>query len=233
VNELSNHPTEGKSRISNHLAIPVYTKERLKIYSINDLRLIQERHEAVGLFETVTMCREVIEEKQINEPTIKQRRKKIASNKEKDKSQPKSPRIRPKHSKAISWHFEDLGSPLNNIVWSWGSISKTKRDIFLRVWEDQIEHRDGEIIVRLTNHSKFKGSSNCGYRERNRHLDLIKNNHRGHILKCTARDVMKSPRKIKSYDKERIYPILRIIQIQGDDWGVLGIGQEVSRYLIS
>ena len=131
----------------------------------------------------------------------------------------------------MSWYFDDLGAPVLNIVWSWGALSREKRDVFLRVWEDEIQHKDGEIIVQLSLHSKFIGGRNYGYNERIKHIEYIKNNYRGFAVVCVAKDIKKSPRKIHSYDKEKIYPILRIITIDGDEWGVLGLRENLSQYL--
>jgi hypothetical protein len=228
VNNLGNHSGKGNDGSGYHLSIPVYTDEQLASFSIATLQHLKASHEGAGLIDTALRCLEFIEQKQLREPVVKRQRKKTASEGTEVTPKTKRPRVRPKNSKAISWHFEDLGAPLHNIVWSWGALSREKRDIFLRVWEDEIERIDGEIIVQLTLHSKFIGGKNCGYRERIKHIEYIKNNYKGFVVVCVAKDTKKSPRKIRSYDKEKIYPILRIMDIAGDQWAVLGTGIKIS-----
>lgn len=230
MNNLGNHSGKDNGGSGYHLAIPIYTNEQLASFSIATLEQLKKSHEGAGLTDTALRCLELIEEKKLQVPTVKRRRQKAINDEASVALKNKRPRVRPEHSTAISWHFEDLGAPLHNIVWSWGALSHKKRDVFLRVWEDEIEQRDGEIVVRLTLHSKFIGGRSPGYRERINHLEYIKNNYKGFAIKCLAKDIKESPRKIRSYDKDKIYPILRIIDIDGDQWGVLGAGEKISQY---
>ena len=166
MNNLDNHSGKGNGGSGYHLAIPIYTNEQLASFSIATLEQLKKSHEGAGLTDTALRCLELIEEKKLREPKVSRRRQKATNNEESIAPKNKRPRVRPKNSNAISWHFEDLGAPLHNIVWSWGALSREKRDVFLRVWEDEIQHKDGEIIVQLSLHSKFIGGRNYGYNER-------------------------------------------------------------------
>lgn len=224
--------TDGQGNTPKPLAVPEYTREQLIGYCISTLELLKERHEKAGLKNTALTCLEIIEEKKLQEQIIKPKRQRKINGESNSTQKPKSPRVRPKNSTAISWHFQYIAAPLHNTVWSWGAISEQRRDVILRVWSDEIKFIDNERLVQLTLHSRFAGGKNPGYHERLRHIELIKSNHKGYAVICEAADKNSNPRKIKSYDRERLYPITRIVKINGDDWGVLGEPIETSKIIL-
>jgi hypothetical protein len=223
--------TDSQGNPPKPLAVPDYTREQLIGYSISTLELLKERHEKAGLMDTALTCLELIEEKKLQEQIIKPKRQRKINGESNSTHKPKPPRIRPKNSTAISWHFQDIAAPLHNTVWSWGATSEQRREVILRVWSDEIKLMEDERLVQLTLHSRFAGGKNPGYHERLRHIELIKSNHKGYAIICEPVDKNSTPRKIKSYDRERLYPISRIVEINGDDWGVLGREILISHYI--
>jgi hypothetical protein len=223
--------TDSQGNPPKPLAVPEYTREQLIGYSISTLELLKERHEKAGLTDTALTCLELIEEKKRQEQIINPKRQRKINGESNSTQRPKPARVRPKKSTAISWHFQDIAAPLHNTVWSWGATSEKRREVILRVWSDEIKFVEDERLVQLTLHSRFAGGKNPGYQERLRHIELIKSNHKGYAIICEPVDKNSIPRKIKSYDRERLYPITKIFEINGDDWGVIGEPIEISKYI--
>ena len=113
--------------------------------------------------------------------------------------------------------FNLVGAPLNNTMWSWGAISD-RGDVFLRVWGDEMQTIENNRYVRITNFSKFKGTTNLGWMERLKHIEAIKNGASAFCFLCTAVDPSASPREIKFFDNQRQFVCGGLIEYEGDYW---------------
>lgn len=99
--------------------------------------------------------------------------------------------------------FEQLGAPLRNHLWSWGSLSPAGR-LYLRVWADRIKTSGGVTHVQITHSAGSKRSH--GWRERREHVERIRRNHSLPVfcIVCTARDPEATPRTIQDFDRDTI-----------------------------
>lgn len=112
--------------------------------------------------------------------------------------------------------FRELGAPLANARWSWGSV---RRDgvVFLRVWQDETEKRDGTLYVRVACELEDEGGS-LGYQERLRHIELVRQGAVCYLIICQADDIAAIPRKVKDFDCENVFRGGRIVRIDSDWW---------------
>lgn len=92
-----------------------------------------------------------------------------------------------------------LGANLANIRWSWGASNPQTNQLFLRVWDDQLNTLDGvERILLLA----ADWSPSPGYAERQRHVEALRNGAQGYGVVCTPRDIHASGRSIKRFDHD-------------------------------
>ena len=92
-----------------------------------------------------------------------------------------------------------LGVKLRNPRWSWGAIDPMTNSVFLSVWDCHIESvSDGERI--RVRHERMRKTPH-GYKERCRHLDLIRNGATGFGIVCTPKDTEAKSWQIKSFDE--------------------------------
>lgn len=118
-------------------------------------------------------------------------------------------------------YFERLGAPLRNNRWSWGAVRPTDGAVFVRVWKDQLmmEEHSGRPVGRLTRHAAYIGRTNHpGYRERLKHVDLIRNGVPCYLILCEAVDPKESPRKIRQFDTDQVFRGGQVKEIEGDSW---------------
>ncbi len=119
---------------------------------------------------------------------------------------------------SISSLFKDIGAPLRNIRWSWGGV-RSDGAVILRIWQNEIDPRGGRRWAQLTHHQAFLGrEKNLGYRERNRHVDLVKAGASCYLIICEARDVTKVPRVIKSFNGCELFVTGDHAEYQGNTW---------------
>ena len=100
--------------------------------------------------------------------------------------------------------FDQLGAPLRNHRWSWGSLSPNGC-LFLRVWADRIPPTtDGMRHVLLMHNAGSTDSP--GWGERKEHVERIRRNHSMPVLciVCTAVDPEATPRDIRDFDRKTI-----------------------------
>ncbi len=102
---------------------------------------------------------------------------------------------------SITAVFKELGAPLRNQRWSWGAESKDGFQIYLRVWEDEIEADGNE---RFVNPLGWDDRARHGLNERERHVEQIRQGAEAFCIVCRARDVSASPRSILSFNKTPI-----------------------------
>lgn len=131
---------------------------------------------------------------------------------------------------SISSLFRDLGAPLRNTRWSWGSVHPESGTVFLRVWQDEVRKVSGREVVRLTNRERFEGTSSLGYAERRRHIDLLRQGAPGYLIFCEARTPITIPRRLRSYVSDRVFPTGNLCEIDGDIYTQFLIGIEVDKF---
>lgn len=101
----------------------------------------------------------------------------------------------------ISRFFRDrLGAPLVNARWSWGAISPSTGQVYLRVWDDERGTLRGRRCVRITD-GELPDPADPGDRERHAHVQEIERGVKSYCVVLTAVDPRESPRKIKSFDE--------------------------------
>ena len=104
---------------------------------------------------------------------------------------------------SISKFFtKTLGANLSNARWSWGATNSQTNQLFLRVWEDELETIDGverSLILKMD-----RVYSSAGFPERQRHVEALRNGAQGFGVVCTAKDLNSSGRTIAEFDRERL-----------------------------
>jgi hypothetical protein len=104
--------------------------------------------------------------------------------------------------------------------------------VFLRVWQDRCEKRDGIRYVQLTHLEKYGGdSSNFGYTERRSHVDLIREGAPCYLVMCLAKDPEASPRDIKSFNGDAVF-VGGVLKQFDEDWWIELAGKVPSHELM-
>jgi len=101
----------------------------------------------------------------------------------------------------INYFFESvLHAKPRNQRWSWGAIDHRANRVFLRLWEDQLRgDAPGKAVIFWKNKRQTHG-----YREREAHVQAIKNGAQGFGVICRARDLHDKPREIADYEKDAV-----------------------------
>jgi hypothetical protein len=125
---------------------------------------------------------------------------------------------------SISELFEQMGAPLNNVRWSWGAVRQADGAVFLRVWEDEIRIPHNKVLMRLTANRVFQVENprNLGYRERARHVQLVKDGAPLFMVICRAQDRNEHPRTIAWFNAENVFRGGAITEFDGEFWAELG-----------
>ncbi len=119
----------------------------------------------------------------------------------------------------ITQFFEKLNAPLANQRWSWGSVRESDGAVILRVWQDEKVKLDGRHFMKITHHKSYIGNEdNDGYRERNKHAELIRNGGKCYMVMCLVKDSKAEPREIKSFNSNDIFVGGEVIDRDGDTW---------------
>ena len=98
-----------------------------------------------------------------------------------------------------------LGAPLRNSRWSWGAVSPSTGDVYLRVWDDEFRMVAGRRCVRLVDpHDPAQrtgaGRAHPGAREREAHVQAIRRKGaRAFCVILTAVDRPAGPRRMASF----------------------------------
>ena len=122
---------------------------------------------------------------------------------------------------SITAYFEQLGVPLTNSRWSWGSVRSSDGAVFLRVWQDQTEKGEDGILrrVQITDHAFYDGvNDNLGYNERLIHVAAIKDGSPCYMVMCCAKDSTADPRQIQSVNTQELFVGGDLVEIDGDTW---------------
>lgn len=93
-----------------------------------------------------------------------------------------------------------LGANLSNSRWSWGASNPQTNQLFLRVWDDELETVDD--VERSLILKTDRSYSSAGYPERQRHVDALRNGAQGYGVVCTAKDIHAPGRTIKHFDRD-------------------------------
>jgi len=104
-----------------------------------------------------------------------------------------------------------LDAPLRNSRWSWGAVSRDERKVYLRVWKEQIASLDGARHVKVLRGDNTKQ----GYRERERHLQRIKEGAEVWCVLCRHKPPGAGSR-IASFDRTPIRA--QLIDRDGSAW---------------
>lgn len=125
----------------------------------------------------------------------------------------------------ISQFFAKLGLPLRNVRWSWGA--KDGAVLLLRTWADEFSSKERSVRV-LRDPGEFQYSDSYGLDERIGHLEsLWTRDVAGYTVIATAKDPKKSPREIKEYRDDVVFPIDLLDVVQTGHIRAL-LGQPVS-----
>ena len=120
---------------------------------------------------------------------------------------------------SISGLFSNLGAPLNNKLWSWGSVRESDGAIFLRVWQDRKKVENGQSLMMLTDHQKYTSASgNLGWKERLGHLDQVREGAKCYLVMCRAKDIDESPREIADWNRKEVFLGGAMRETDGDVW---------------
>jgi len=81
------------------------------------------------------------------------------------------------------FYISTLGANLANARWSWGAVNPITNEVFLRVWDDDLEATaEGERVQIY--HLDWTGKS-PGYQERRRHIEALRGGAQGYGVVCT------------------------------------------------
>ncbi|MGC4076996.1 MAG: hypothetical protein QM702_08165 [Rubrivivax sp.] len=110
--------------------------------------------------------------------------------------------------KSISLFFVELGFPLRNVRWSWGS----QRDnaVLLRTWADEYSEKDHTVGV-LRPPAIRRQSVSVGLKERVQQLRALWGGGiAGYAVIAEAKDPGAIPREIKAYRSDAVFSIARL-----------------------
>ena len=117
--------------------------------------------------------------------------------------------------------FIECGFPLRNSRWSWGA--RNNIGILLRTWTDQLSG-NGKYVPVLRKQSAERLNFTLGYQERVSHLRAMwAGDIAGYLLMVSPEDDSVSPRKIRSFEADKVIAIKSLVVVDGDNiWAELG-----------
>lgn len=99
---------------------------------------------------------------------------------------------------------KQLNAPLRNPRWSWGAVSDSG-EVYLRVWADEFETKDGKPWVRLTRRSAYADKpKHLGWLERQEHVSMVVGGAKSYAVVCRKKDPNVRPRQIESFNKKQV-----------------------------
>jgi hypothetical protein len=120
---------------------------------------------------------------------------------------------------SISSFFEKLGAPLRNKRQSWGAVREKDGAIFLRVWQDRKVVKDRTLTLMVTHRDKYvDDQNNFGFKERQEHVELIRNGAQCFMVMCKVKDSEAMPRTIESFNEKEIFVGGDILEMDGETW---------------
>lgn len=119
--------------------------------------------------------------------------------------------------------FKELGAPLKNTRWSWGSVRESDRTVFLRVWQDGTRKVDGQRLIHLAD--KDEDEESQGAQERLQHIELIRGGYRCYLVMCQAQDTSANPRAVRSFNAREVFTGGELVELDEGYW--LEFGERV------
>lgn len=114
--------------------------------------------------------------------------------------------------------FVNLGAPLANSRWSWGSV-RGDGSVILRVWSDEMTQMNGRRYVRLINRQAYRDDNeNLGFAERHEHVQILAGGASGFAVLCRAAEPTARSREIVSFDAKTIFRLGELILLNDDEW---------------
>ena len=108
-------------------------------------------------------------------------------------------------AKPISQFFADLGFNLRNVRWSWGA--RNGDALLFRTWTDEYRNKERKVTV-LREPEALELSESFGLDERILQLNALwQGGLAGYAIVAEVVDKKASPRKIKSYREDVVYPV--------------------------
>ncbi|MFM2272611.1 MAG: hypothetical protein RL702_1676 [Pseudomonadota bacterium] len=122
---------------------------------------------------------------------------------------------------SITKHFSQIGAPLVNVRWSWGAHGRCGRTV-VRAWKDESIDAKGGRYIRLINHAAYEQKqSHPGYRERQRHIEGLRQGNPTYAIILEVKDPLAKPRTIKIFDRGGMWELGDLISVEGDDYARL------------
>ncbi|WP_187471039.1 HNH endonuclease [Luteimonas viscosa] len=117
-------------------------------------------------------------------------------------------------STGINAFFRDvLHAPFVNSRWSWGAVDERTRRVFLRLWSMDIAVRGGRRWIRVL---LLNASTRLGWKERQRHLDLVRSGYAAFAVVCEKEST--DARTILGFDRERVLRLGGVVEHEGSLW---------------
>lgn len=112
--------------------------------------------------------------------------------------------------------FETLGTPLNNVRWSWGGVRDSDGTVFLRVWQDGTKKIDGKRFIWIS--VENPPGDDLGENERMEHLKLVQSGRPCYLVMCQAVDASAVPRAVQSFNRNEVFETGKVVLMDGDYW---------------
>ena len=120
---------------------------------------------------------------------------------------------------SMSSHFEELGAPLTNNMWSWGAVRDSDKTLFLRVWQDgttKYEELGNNYYTWVTDVDNSNNS--LGASERRSHVKLISEGYIVYMVMCQAQDgdsVDAKQGSVKDFNDKELFLGGRLVEYKG------------------
>ena len=111
--------------------------------------------------------------------------------------------------------FQKLGAPLVNARYSWGAV-RADGAVFLRVWQDETWMHGGTFHAKILTEEEGVGGLNHGYRERLKHVELVRQGAPCFMVMCQAVDPNEIPRKVKDFERDNVFLGGKLTKSRGD-----------------
>ncbi len=119
----------------------------------------------------------------------------------------------------MSAFFEELGAPLADREFSWGSVRERDKTVFLRVWEDEhIKFPDvSNSYFFWLAHTEHKNLS-LGYPERQKHVELIRSGYRALMIVAYKGEPSADGPTVRAWDDRELLVGGMLLERGGDLW---------------
>ncbi len=112
--------------------------------------------------------------------------------------------------------FENLGAPLRNVRWSWGSVRPSDGTVFLRVWQDGSRQMEGKRYMWISDETPATGD--VGANERLEHARLAQSGRPCYMVMCQAEDTSAERRKVKTFNAREVFEGGEVVVVEGAYW---------------